>query len=123
MESSSITITSWLSESVRRMSRQMLSASCGSLSNRYRSALAIALGMAAWLIGLSSNMTASFSARGAQQPDQAPQRIVDLVHHALLERDDGVVGDVDAFRAHAGTALGDVAEPDALRLAQLADAV
>src|SRR5712664_4647654 len=83
----------------------------------------MALGMAPSLSGLSSNMTAPFSTRGAEDAEQPPQRIVDLVHHAFLERDDGVVGDGDLFRAHARAALGDVAEPDALRLRQFADAV
>src|SRR5215203_463007 len=36
-------------------------------------------------------------------------RIVKLRHHPLLERDDGVVGDVDMLRAHLSTTLGDVA--------------
>src|SRR5712675_995782 len=123
MARSSIARTSWLSGSVLRMSRQMLSASCGSLSSRYPSAFAMALGIALSLNGLSSNMTAPFSARGAEDAEQAPQRIVHLVHHPLLQRDDGVVGDGNAFRAHARAALGDVAEPHSLRLLQLADAV
>ena len=44
-------------------------------------------------------------------PDQSPkpgQRIVELVHHALLERDDGVVGDGDPIGTDLGAALGDV---------------
>src|SRR4051812_43964669 len=37
------------------------------------------------------------------------QRVVLAVHHALLERDDAVVGEVDALGAHLAAALGDVA--------------
>src|SRR3954464_8723039 len=36
-------------------------------------------------------------------------RVVLAVHHPLLERDDAVVGEVDALRADLGAALGDVA--------------
>src|SRR4051794_41951166 len=39
-------------------------------------------------------------------------RVVLAVHHPLLHRDDRVVGDVDALRAHLGAALGDVAHPE-----------
>src|SRR5207237_995351 len=42
---------------VARMSRQMLSASCGSLSSRYRSTLESARGIASLEIGLSCCMT------------------------------------------------------------------
>src|SRR5262249_58003927 len=48
-------------------------------------------------------------------PDH-PYRIVEAVHDALLERDDRVVRDVDAFRAHLAAALRDVAESDARRV-------
>src|SRR5262249_17921655 len=51
------------------------------------------------------------------------QRIVQLVHHALLQRNDRVVGDRDALRTHLGAALRDVAVPDAVRLLQRFDAV
>src|SRR5829696_7104806 len=50
-------------------------------------------------------------------PDLAHQplgRIVVLVGDALLEGDDGVVGDVDVDRADLCAALGDVAEPEAV---------
>src|SRR6266849_9488595 len=83
----------------------------------------MAPGMAASLTGLSSNMTAPLAARGAEDAEQPPQWIVDLVHHPLLEGDDGVVGDGDAFRANARAALRDVAKPHSLRLPHLADAV
>src|SRR4051794_30789702 len=41
-------------------------------------------------------------------PDKA-ERIVKLVHHAFLERNDGVVRDVYIFRTNVGAALRDVA--------------
>src|SRR4051812_30064201 len=44
------------------------------------------------------------------EPDQ---RVEVPVGDALLQRDDGVVSDVNVFRAHLGAALGDVAEPGA----------
>src|SRR2546427_12703625 len=51
-------------------------------------------------------------------PDAA-NRVVKVVHHALLQRDDGVVGDVDRLGADLRAALGDVAEPDARLLLQV----
>src|SRR4051794_41679425 len=51
-------------------------------------------------------------------------RVVLAVHHPLLHRDDRVVGDVDALRAHLGAALGDVAHPEPGRvLGELAPVV
>src|SRR5258708_3771486 len=41
------------------------------------------------------------------------QRVVELGHDPLLERDDRVVGDVDIFRADLAAALRDVAEAEA----------
>ena len=38
--------------------------------------------------------------------------IVKLVNHAFLERNDGVVGDVNVFGTNLGAAFGDVAEAD-----------
>src|SRR3984893_5268668 len=49
---------------------------------------------------------------------QHPHHRVVAVGHALLQRDDAVVGDVDVLRADLGAALGDVAEPDARVVAQ-----
>src|SRR4029077_8243638 len=46
---------------------------------------------------------------------QPHDRVVALIHLALLQRDDRVVGDVDVLGAHLGAALGDVAVPDAHR--------
>src|SRR4029434_5669708 len=43
--------------------------------------------------------------------------------HALLQRDDGIVGDVDVFGTDLGTALGDVAQADAKGILELAQAV
>src|SRR5262249_48986060 len=40
------------------------------------------------------------------------QRVVELIHHALLERDDGIVGDLDLFRTDLSAALGDIAVTD-----------
>src|SRR5271155_415634 len=34
--------------------------------------------------------------------------IIELVHDALFERDDGVIGDLDLFRTHFRTAFRDV---------------
>src|SRR5574337_610458 len=42
----------------------------------------------------------------AEQPEE---RVVAIVHDALLQRDDGVVGDPDLLGADLGTALGNVA--------------
>src|SRR5258708_2859448 len=117
MARSSMVSTSWLSGSTRRMSRQMLSASCGSLSSRYRSALAMARGTAALVIGLSSNMARSLSG-AAEGREQIAERIVPAIGDPVVERDDGVVGDVDLLRTDPRAALGDVAEPDPFRLRQ-----
>src|SRR5919106_6560602 len=59
-------------------------------------------------------------------PDLAHQplgRIVVLVGDTLLEGDDGVVGDVDVYRADFGAALGDVAEPEAVVLLEVGQPV
>src|SRR5262249_52608928 len=54
-----------------------------------------------------------------QAPDEALQRIVELVRDALLHRDDPVVGDPDALGADLGATLRDVAVADAVRLLQV----
>src|SRR5881296_67544 len=54
-------------------------------------------------------------------PD-ATDRVVEVVHHAFLQRDDGVVGDVDRLGTDLGAALGDVAVADAGLLLQVAAA-
>src|SRR5215208_122552 len=50
-------------------------------------------------------------------------RVVVLVCDALLEGDDGVVGDVDVDRADLCAALGDVAEPEAVVLLEVGQPV
>src|SRR6185312_11275267 len=55
----------------------------------------------------------SLLAAAAEDAEQLLQRIVEAVDHALLQRDDAVVGDVNALGADLGAALGDVAVPDA----------
>src|SRR4029077_12132893 len=50
-------------------------------------------------------------------------RIEEAVDDALLERDDGVVGNRDVFRTNFRTALGDVAETDAELLSQIFHAI
>src|SRR6266545_5328073 len=77
-------------------------------------------------IGFSSNMISpptrwsSWSGYGStDQSHQLHDRIEGVIHHPLLERDDGVVGDGDALGADGGAALGDVAEADPVRLAEL----
>src|SRR5207237_4547853 len=60
---------------------------------------------------------------GAEEPEELDERIVHPIDDPLLEGDDGIVSDVDVFRTDAGTAFGDVAEPDPLRFLQLRDAV
>src|SRR2546422_308810 len=53
---------------------------------------------------------------GAELAQQPHDGIEELVGHALLERDDPVVGDVDVLGTDLGAALGDVAEADAGRV-------
>src|SRR6266511_2091934 len=68
---------------------------------------AIALACYSWIFigGL-----ALFPARElAHEPDHG---IVGLGHHPLLERDDGIVGDMDVLRADLGAALRDIAKAD-----------
>src|ERR687898_2397694 len=50
-------------------------------------------------------------------------RIVILIGDALLEWDDGVVGDVDVYRTDLGAALGYVAEPEAIVLLEVGQPV
>src|SRR5262245_31211520 len=51
-------------------------------------------------------------------PKQAGHRVVETIDHALLQRDDRVVGDGDRFGADFRAALGDVAVADAERVLQ-----
>src|SRR5436305_8334918 len=109
------------------MSRQMLSASRASFNRRYRCAFSSAAGMASLARGLSSYIAGLLRCgyfrllpKDAQQP---LQRIVEFVDHPLLERDDGIIGDGDRLRTDLGAALSDVAVADAVRLAQVGEAV
>src|ERR1700733_2131728 len=51
--------------------------------------------------------------RAANLADKHEQRIVELIHDPLLQRNDGVVGDMDIFGTDLSAALGDVTEADA----------
>src|SRR5215468_6577831 len=116
---SSITSARWSSGCRRRMSRQMLSASTGSFSSRYRSAFSRARGIASRERGFSSNMLPSSRPSALLEEAKEPhERIVRVVHHPLLERDDRVIGDGNALRAHLGAAFRDVAIADPERLLQ-----
>src|SRR5262249_4463289 len=55
-------------------------------------------------------------------PPDPPQWIVELVDDAFLQRNDGVVGDVNVLGTDFGTALGDVAVADASLLLQISAA-
>ena len=61
--------------------------------------------------------------RSEHELHQLQHRVVELVHHPLLERDDGVVRDRDVFRADLRAALRDVAVADAVLLLQVRHAV
>ena len=54
---------------------------------------------------------------------QPHQRIVEAIDDPFLQRDDGVVGDVDVFGARFGAAAGDVAQAGAALVLDLLDAV
>src|SRR5690242_7306850 len=93
----------------------MLSASAGWLSSRYRSAFRRAASMpSGWMRFSAYSMDGSARAVPSREPPpRTPHGVVEVVHHALLERDDRVVGDVDRLGADLGAALGDVAVADA----------
>jgi hypothetical protein len=59
----------------------------------------------------------------AELPEQHGQRIVKLVHHALLERDDSVVGDANLLGTDLGAAFCDVAKSESKLILQQAGAV
>src|SRR5439155_1485707 len=59
-----------------------------------------------WRFRFARGERRGLAAHSAQRPTD---RVVRARHHALLERDDRVVGDVDVLRAHVRAALGDVA--------------
>src|SRR5437867_7131874 len=52
------------------------------------------------------------SGRAPEPAPEAAQGVVEVVHDAFLQRDDGIVGDVDRLRADLRAALRDVAEAD-----------
>ena len=58
-----------------------------------------------------------------EHPEEPGDRIIELINHPFLERDDRVVGDLDVFRADHGAALGDVAVADALGLLEVGYAI
>src|SRR5690606_29511791 len=58
-----------------------------------------------------------------EHPEEPGDRIEELVHHALLQRDDRIIGDGDVLRADLGAALGDVAEADAVFIADLGNTI
>src|SRR5438128_461987 len=49
----------------------------------------------------------------AELPQKPTHRIVEVVNHSLLQRDDRVVRNVNILRANLGAAFGDIAESDA----------
>src|SRR6266704_4260282 len=59
----------------------------------------------------------------AKLAEEHGQRIVKLVHHALLERNDGVVSDANLLRANFGATLRDVAKADPKLILEQAGAV
>src|SRR5258708_2845880 len=59
----------------------------------------------------------------ADLPEQHGQRIVKLVHHALFERDDGVVRDSNLLGADFRATFGDVAKAQAELILEQAGAV
>jgi len=59
----------------------------------------------------------------ADLPEQHGQRIVKLVHHALFERDDGIVGDSNLFGADLRATFCDVAKTQAELILEQAGSV
>src|SRR5437773_12276394 len=56
--------------------------------------------------------------RTADLADQHEERVIEFIHDALFERDNGIVRDANLFRADLGAALCDVALADAQFLAE-----
>src|ERR1700737_4690376 len=67
--------------------------------------------MSCWMIS-ATLLSAPWFLLFPEHLEERPPGIKVVVRHALLEGDDGVIGDVDVLRANLLTALGDVAEPD-----------
>src|ERR1700720_4123647 len=103
--------------SATRISRQIDSASSGSFKYRYNSALAIASPI--------PDLEMVFSFRSMQPPSVRPgfqlirrsadlscdphQRIVITIDDALLQRNDGIVRDMDVLRTNFRAALRNIA--------------
>src|SRR6516162_114903 len=66
----------------------------------------------------SSLPLAWFLSCTADLADQHEERVIEFIHNPLLERDNGIVGDVNLFRADLRAAFRDVALADAQFLAQ-----
>src|SRR5207248_516771 len=96
-------------------SRQIDSASPGSFSSRYQSALAVASGIASleMVFNWCSMTPPSSSFPTEDLAQELRQRVVEVVDDALLQRNDRVVRDVDVLGADLGAALGDVAVAEA----------
>src|SRR6476620_5426583 len=56
-------------------------------------------------------------------PQQLLHRIIESIHHSLLERDDRVIGDLDMLWAHFCAALRDVAVAQAKLVLHQRDSV
>ena len=90
---------------------------------RYRSAFCSAAGTPSGEIALQVVLFGHASSFRLNTLSSRPSGIEELVHHPLLERDDRVVGDGDVLGADLRAALGDVAEPDAVRPPEIGHAV
>src|ERR1700735_564702 len=107
------------------MSRQIDSASSGSLSERYSSAFATASGIPAFemVFSLNSIEPPLASTRfwsccrtlfcPSYLPHQHEHGIVKFVDNTLLQRNDRIIRNVNLLGAHFRTALGDVAQTEA----------
>src|ERR1700738_3500011 len=54
----------------------------------------------------------SLARRASNLPHDPNQRIIELVHNALLQWNDGIVGDVDVLRADLRATFRYIAKPD-----------
>src|SRR5215208_2131518 len=68
------------------------------------------------VIGFNCIRSLSLSLSPTVDLHELADRIEELVDHALLERNDRVVGDRDVLRTHLGAAFRDVAIPNPVRL-------
>src|ERR1700720_3287506 len=100
----------------------MDSASSGSFSKRYSSALERAASTLSGEIDFSFNsigppslILSSFPGELSRIPNfshQTQQWIVELIHYTFLEGDDCVIGDADSFGADLSAALRDIAQTE-----------